>query len=359
MSAMRGHWDIFCRVVDNFGDIGVCWRLARQLVSEHHLAVSLWVDDLASLQAMSPCLDTSLAQQELQGVEIHRWDENLAVNGVGDVIIEAFACALPASVLHAMAKKTVKPVWVNLEYLSAEDWVDGCHGLASPHPALPLTKYFFFPGFSAATGGLLRETGLPFPIEGKFSGSILEISLFCYETAPVAALIDCLSRSPIPVICHVPPGQPLAAVSRCLGSHGPWQHGQLSLRPLPFLTQDAYDALLRRCAINFVRGEDSFLRAQWAARPFVWQIYRQDDDAHLVKLAAFLGRYGVGLSEQARQALNSMFSAWNTGSGLAEAWETFTAARTELETHAVKWAEFQTHRPDLASALVTFCAAKV
>ena len=41
-------WDIFCTVVDNYGDIGVCWRLARQLAAEHGFAVRLWVDDLAS-----------------------------------------------------------------------------------------------------------------------------------------------------------------------------------------------------------------------------------------------------------------------------------------------------------------------
>jgi hypothetical protein len=29
MPAMQLHWDIFCRVIDNFGDIGVCWRLAH------------------------------------------------------------------------------------------------------------------------------------------------------------------------------------------------------------------------------------------------------------------------------------------------------------------------------------------
>ena len=25
------HWDMFCRVIDNYGDIGVCWRLAADL----------------------------------------------------------------------------------------------------------------------------------------------------------------------------------------------------------------------------------------------------------------------------------------------------------------------------------------
>ncbi|MDB5942884.1 MAG: hypothetical protein JWQ13_2450, partial [Ramlibacter sp.] len=42
------------------------------------------------------------------------------------------------------------------------------------------------------------------------------------------------------------------------------------------------------CDFNFVRGEDSQVRALWAGRPFAWQIYPQHDDAHHAKLHAFL-----------------------------------------------------------------------
>ncbi|MEO7887531.1 MAG: elongation factor P maturation arginine rhamnosyltransferase EarP, partial [Polaromonas sp.] len=41
-------WDIFCKVIDNFGDIGVCWRLAADLASRGH-KVRLWVDDASAL----------------------------------------------------------------------------------------------------------------------------------------------------------------------------------------------------------------------------------------------------------------------------------------------------------------------
>ena len=74
-----------------------------------------------------------------------------------DVVIEAFGCELPAAYVTAMAKSGRRHAWVNLEYLSAEEWVDSHHGLPSPHPRLPLIKYFFFPGFSPSTGGLLVE----------------------------------------------------------------------------------------------------------------------------------------------------------------------------------------------------------
>lgn len=138
--------DIFCAVVDNFGDIGVCWRLARQLVAEHGYAIRLWVDDLASFARICPQIDPTAPVQSVAGVEVQRWDRTFA-GGVtpADVVVEAFACALPECYVAAMAACPARPVWINLEYLSAEPWVDGCHAMASPHPRLPLVKHFFFP----------------------------------------------------------------------------------------------------------------------------------------------------------------------------------------------------------------------
>src|SRR5688572_26593991 len=124
--------ELFCRVVDNFGDIGVCWRLARQLAGEHGLAVRLWVDDLASFQRLCPAIDPAAEAQLLQGVSVRRWHPAMALpapDDIGDAVIEAFGCALPPAFEQAMAARPARPVWINLEYLSAEDWVIGCHGL--------------------------------------------------------------------------------------------------------------------------------------------------------------------------------------------------------------------------------------
>jgi uncharacterized repeat protein (TIGR03837 family) len=363
MAAMQLHWDIFCRVIDNFGDIGVCWRLARQLAAEHGRKVRLWVDDLASLRPLCPSVDVTKEVQACQGVEICHWKENAAVNRPAEVIIEAFACELPAAYLQAMAKAEPKPCWINLEYLTAEVWAEECHGMASPHPSLPLTKYFFFPGFSVTSGGLLREQGLLIERERYVAASprqdCLEISLFCYDTAPVGALLDALSHSPIAVICHVPPGKPLAAVAGHLGGNGPWQHGNALVKPIPFMPLDDYDRLLWRCAINFVRGEDSFVRAQWAGKPFVWQIYQQDEAAHLAKLEAFLERYCEGMAAVEEAAVRRMFVAWNTGSKIETAWQSFLASRDAIARHNRQWASRLASMPDLATGLVKFCAAKV
>jgi len=356
---MQLHWDIFCRVIDNFGDIGVCWRLARQLASEHGKRVRLWVDELHCLQPLCPEVDVSLAEQCRQGVEIHHWTDGVEADRVGEVVIEAFACELPPAWLQTMATTKPKPCWINLEYLTAEPWAESCHGMASPHPSLPLVKYFYFPGFSAASGGLLRERDALARNILPSSEPGLDVSLFCYDTAPVRALLDVLGESTTPVRLHVAPGKPLAAVATQLGGNGPWQRGELSVLPFDFLPQDTYDHLLRRCDINFVRGEDSFVRAQWAGRPFVWQIYEQTDAAHLVKLEAFLQGYTAGFAPAAAKTTCELFRAWNTAGDLAPAWRHFLDIQAEIAVANRQWTENLARNEDLASALVKFCAAKV
>ncbi|MBI2278317.1 MAG: elongation factor P maturation arginine rhamnosyltransferase EarP [Dechloromonas sp.] len=360
---MQLHWDIFCRVIDNYGDIGVCWRLARQLATEHGKQVRLWLDDLNCLQPLCPAIDAALARQRCQGVEIIHWIETPTVDRVGEVVIEAFACELPAAYLDTMAQTLPKPCWINLEYLTAESWAASCHGLASPHPSLPLTKYFFFPGFSASSGGLLREDGLLVARQREVAQlqkpSGLDISLFCYDTAPVGALLDLLAESPTEIRLHVAPGKPLAAVTSHLGGSGPWRRGRLSVLPFSFLPQDEYDRLLWRCDINFVRGEDSFVRAHWAGRPFVWQIYQQAEVAHMVKLEAFLALYTADMGQAEARATINLHQAWNSADDLRQPWADFLAARSEIARHSEDWAIRLAQNPNLAESLVKFCAAKV
>ena len=153
-------WDIFCSVVDNYGDIGTCWRLAQQLADEHDADVRLWVDRLDSFAGLCPFVSAGAEMQRVGPIEIRQWTSDFPAVEVADVVVEAFACELPASYIAAMAERAVAPVWINLEYLSAEDWVEDCHLLTSLHSRLSLTKYFFFPGFTLKTGGVLRERDL-------------------------------------------------------------------------------------------------------------------------------------------------------------------------------------------------------
>ncbi len=382
--ANRPVWDIFCAVVDNYGDIGVCWRLARQLAAEYRIFVRLWVDDLTSFQPLCPQIDPVVEIQQVDGVEIRRWDETIPEIAPGEVVVEAFGCRIPEVFIAAMARSEPGPVWVNLEYLSAEGWVEGCHALSSPHPRLPLTKYFFFPGFSANTGGLLRESDLlarkrhfedsP-ALENKFwrqtghpppPADALRVSLFAYENPAIAGLLSVWEKASSPVCCLVPVSRALAQVGNTCASPlkagDRVQRGALEIRVLPFVPQHDYDALLWACDLNFVRGEDSFVRAQWAAKPLVWHIYPQQEDAHRVKLDAFLDIYCGGLSGAATNALRRFWHVWNfgnSGSVAPSQWSDLAEHLTQLREHAAKWCEKLVGHEDLSGALVRFCRSKV
>lgn len=381
-SDSRPSWDIFSAVVDNYGDIGVCWRLARQLVAEHDLKVRLWTDDLISFQKINPEIDPRLPVQVSRGVEIRQWAEsNLAVEPA-DVVIEAFACRLPATYETAMAESGRRHAWVNLEYLSAEEWVDSHHGIPSPHPRLPLTKFFFFPGFTPSTGGLLVEKGLadrrgPFQADPRQLNDFwrglglpapeweeIRISLFCYDNNSALALFAAWAKAASPVTCLVPEGVATKQISAFFGPSYPgagnlFKKGSLIVRVLPFLEQDNYDKLLWACNFNFVRGEDSFVRAQWAARPMAWQIYPQEAGAHWPKLKAFLDRYCADLPQATATSMSAFLDAWNREEDRGPDWDGLWKHRVVLGKHAQEWANRLIKKEDLATNLVNFCNNKL
>ncbi|KFE55079.1 elongation factor P maturation arginine rhamnosyltransferase EarP [Pseudomonas syringae] len=373
---MKASWDIFCSVVDNYGDIGVTWRLARQLVAEYDVTVRLWVDDLQAFTRLCPTADAQAAQQWQDGVSVHHWPKEWQPVEVADVIIEAFACRLPPAYTEAILQCSPRPVWVNLEYLSAEEWVTGCHGLPSVQ-SNGLRKFFFFPGFGPTTGGLLRESGLiearqAFQQDRAAQGSFLQalgvkpeadarlISLFAYENPGLGGWLEALSADNRSTHLLVPEGRILGDLQRWLGVDGLQagaleKRGALTVQVLPFVRQEDYDRLLWCCDFNVVRGEDSFVRAQWAGRPLLWHIYEQDDDAHWAKLDAFLELYLAGLSQPAAQALTDFWRAWNAGHDGSASWLALMEHWPEIENHAGRWCLEQASHADLAAALVLFC----
>jgi len=363
------HADIFCRVVDNYGDIGVCWRLARRLAHGRGWRVRLWVDKLAAFARIEPDLARPNADGTLrvQGVEIVAWTDPAPDLEPAPVVIEAFACDPPSRYLEKM--RGARRAWINLEYLSAQAWVESCHALPSPQPG-GLVKHFFFPGFTPATGGLLREPGLiearrawqadpagamswaahtlglPAAAMEHWRGGARLATLFCYGHAPVAELADGLARAACPTLLLVPEG--------VAGALPAGRRGNLLTARIPFVSQPDFDRLLWSADLNLVRGEDSFVRAIWAGRPLVWQIYPQDDDVHLDKLEAWLDRDPVPPEARA------LMRAWNAparGTELAAAIDAALAqpAWTAWRGHAQRWADDLARQPDLADALADFC----
>ena len=331
-------WDVFCRVIDNFGDIGVCWRLCADLGARGH-AVRLWVDDTAPLHWMAP----GALEGSCPGIQVLNWEQTqdsalLASLAPADVWIEGFGCEIATEFIAARADFTRAtgqithdtPVWINLEYLSAERYVERSHGLASPvmrGPAKGWTKYFFYPGFSNRTGGLLREADLlqrqqAFALGGGRDGWLARhgitwaseqlVSMFCYEPAALSALLAQLDAAPTPTLLLVSAGRAREAVETVLAQRAAENAAEanqhlyhLRVAYLPPLAQSDFDQLLWTCDLNFVRGEDSLVRALWAGKPLVWQIYPQEDAAHVHKLNAFLDTIGAPAS------LRSFHHAWN------------------------------------------------
>ena len=318
-------WDIFCRVIDNFGDIGVCWRLAVDLARRGQ-QVRLWVDDARALAWMAPGGEP--------GVDVRPWTEPLTLSDglPGDILLEAFGCEVAPEFIAIWADAARlgghKRLWINLEYLSAEGFVERCHGLPSPVMAgrgRGLTKHFFYPGFTAGTGGLLRETDLAarqaafqpaawLAQHGIRSDQDRLVALFCYEPRALGDLLRGFAGAQEKTRVLVTAGRASAAVRAFMAQQNCneplWnKDGALSISYLPALSQSDFDHLLWACELNFVRGEDSLVRALWAGKPLIWQIYPQSDGAHHAKLDAFLDVI------QAPPALRDACYHWNDVAG--------------------------------------------
>jgi uncharacterized repeat protein (TIGR03837 family) len=350
-------WDLYCHVVDNHGDIGVCWRLAADLAGRGE-RVRLFVDDAAALAWMAP--------GGAAGVDVRGWPGADVPPPHGDVVVEAFGCELPASVVAAMAGAARPPVWINLEYLSAEDYVERCHRLPSPRshgPGAGLTTWFYYPGYTGATGGLLREPGLA-QRQARFDAAAWLarlgvpqgapqqriVSVFCYANAALPGLLDALDGPPTVLLAT--PGPATQQLEALLGPE--LTRGELRAIRLPYLSQIDYDHLLWSCDLNLVRGEDSWVRAQWAGRPFLWQAYPQADAFHQHKVHAFLDRMLAGAPAGAADALRAAFARWN-GAGAADL---RLPAQPEWQALVIAWRERLLAQLDLTTQLLGFVAEK-
>lgn len=360
--------DIFCRVIDNWGDAGVCWRLAKQFAREYGARVRLLIDDPSVLRYW---------QVECPSVEVVLWDEDTAWRDIRPAswVIESFACDLPTDYVAQILPSTC---WLNLEYLSAEHWVDSHHGLPSPQTG-GRNKVFYFPGFTEATGGLLRErnllaqrdhwrrnhpqgwvnmVGLP-PDE-----TALKISVFSYLDVPMAAWLSGLIDGKQPIQLAITHGLTAQAFTQAWQvlhlpppNDGVYRAGMVQARLLPMLSQTDYDALLWSADFNFVRGEDSFVRALWAGNPLAWHIYRQDDGAHEAKISAFAARYGQALTTASARAWQDWQQLWNGGVAvdatvLGQAWQGLLQHLPQLNQHAQKYADGLAQQPDLLAKMV-------
>ena len=388
MTTSQPVWDLFCRVIDNHGDLGVAVRLARQLAQHGH-GVRLWVDEPSALTWMAPDLAAQLPcagdhaaapRPANHSIRVLPWSfasnaEWLQALPLASVWVELFGCELPdAFVAHGVAHAQTpaqRPIWLNLEYLSAEGYVAKSHGLPShvgAGPAKSWTKWFYYPGFTPDTGGLLRAgpdapAGAAIdeaPRPGDQQARV-RTTLFCYEPPGLQPWLSAMQDpSALPLDWLVMPGRPTHFFAQALAlpsapqpthAFAPIAGTPHRFRLLPHMAQPAFDATLAAADLNFVRGEDSLVSGLRSGKPLIWHIYPQDDHAHHAKLRAFLQWL------DAPPSLVDMHLSWNgvhtntppvlTATVLAEWQACFTAARSRLASQA-----------DLAQQLLAFVLAK-
>jgi len=355
-------WDVFCRVIDNLGDAGVCWRLAADLASRGE-QVRVIIDDITPLQRMAP--------HGAIGVTVLPWHDDVALEPGTDVTIEAFGCDPPARYAAQMARADQPPCWINLEYLSAEPAAVRSHGLPSPQLAGPgrgLTKWFYFPGFADDSGGLVREPQVPTQRQAFARDGWLPtigqqrrptervVVLFSYAHPGIAAWLRALAATP--TLLLVPQGPAQSAVRQALGPT--LTHAALRAELLDWLPQTQFDRLLWCADLSVVRGEDSVVRALWAGAPFVWQLYPQHDGAQQPKLQAFLSHWRAASAIAPPNGVDALMAWWNDApdAGADVAAPPPLPAWAPWHQAVGAWREQLARQSDLTTRLIRFVAAK-
>ena len=150
---------IWCRVIDNFGDAGVAWRLARSLKRDEGWCVTLIIDKPETLAAFVPEVDAAGDACTALGIRVMRWNAAAErffskATTLPDVTVEAFSCRLPDGVEEALSHRfDMKPTAVfALDYLTAETYAEESNGLVSRHPPFRLSEDLCFSGIYRKNG---------------------------------------------------------------------------------------------------------------------------------------------------------------------------------------------------------------
>ena len=354
---------LFCTVIDNFGDIGVSWRLAQELRQRLGWQVHLWLDNLAALQAIAPDAPAALPCAH-QGIQLHAWQEaqhaDLDNAPAPDLVMETFACALPPNV-HAIIQ-THRPVWLNWEYLSAEDWAIRTHAMPSLQ-ANGCEKYFWQMGFVPESGGLLREADYVEQMNAfkqrqpentpSLKTAALHIFAFGYASDIWQKWAAALAEQEREIVLHCA-GKPLQTSLSAWGNVS----GSLKIINQNFVPQAQFDRALWAADVLIVRGEDSFVRAQLAGKPFFWHIYPQAEAAHLDKLAAFWHTHHrhaapTAAVQHAHQALSNELNgaADLTHPQRRQHWHTLLDHLADWQHSARAWQQYLLSQSDAVSRL--------
>ena len=336
--------DIFCEVIDNYGDVGVAYRLAREFKRIYpHKRLRFFINKTEEINLIKKSND----------IEIITYKDIFKVENSADLIIETFACEIPKEYMDKALRSS--KLIINLEYFSAEDWVDDFH-LQESFLGGSLKKYFFIPGLSKKSGGILldneflerkkqveenREYYLEkFKIKEKYD---LIGSVFSYEKN-FDSLIKELKKLDKKVLLLVLSEKTQKNFIKYFDNNN--NYDKIKAVKLPFFTYDKYEELLSLCDFNLVRGEDSFVRALLLGKPFLWHIYPQEENIHIQKLNSFLEKYCPNNNE-----LKDTFINYNVN---RDNFSYFFKNFKEIEEHNRKYANYLIENCNLIEKLINF-----
>src|SRR5690606_15357158 len=100
--------------------------------------------------------------------------------------------------------------------------------------------------------------------------------------------------------------------------------------------------------------EDSAVRALWAGRPHVWQIYEQDDGVHAGKLQAFIDRWMAQWPGHLREEVEALWRGWNALSAMPPTLPDWQAATSEWAQHTLNARAKLSEQTDLSTQLIHF-----
>ncbi len=292
---MKKTIDIFCDIIDNYGDIGIVYRLSKEL-SLNNYNVRIFVNKLHEVTKLIENFDEKLSYQKIEEIEFYNLD-NFSVDKGGEVIIEAFGTNLPDSYVENLNPNS--KIIINLEYLTAESWALDFHLKNSISPKSFIEKVFYMPGFVKNSGGIILDSNyleisnnirnnkkkyfneFYRKLNLKYNEESYYINIFTYtwKFKPFLESIKNLDKKFVFFILdkkiEIPEVLP----------------NNIEIYTLDYMKQKDFDIFINLADFNFIRGEDSIIRTILSEIPFVWNIYPQEEDYHLLKLEAFLDRY--------------------------------------------------------------------
>ncbi|STO31566.1 Uncharacterized protein conserved in bacteria [Fusobacterium necrogenes] len=305
--------DIFCEIIDNYGDIGVVYRIAKELDKVFpNSKIRVFLNRIEEFKKINFQVK-DIPYQIIDGIEYITFDyvqKKAKELSTSQVIIEAFGCKIPEEYMEIAYENS--ELLINLEYLSAEDWIEDFHLQSSPLGKGKLKKVFFMPGFTEKSGGIIIDSNYLEKIEKirknrafytkKYLGNIenkdkkIVGTLFSYEKN-FATLFEELRSLDKEVVILAMGEKTQKSLKNFFKENliedfrNSLKYDKIEIKFMEFLNQEEYEELINIVDFNFVRGEDSFIRAILTGKPYVWHIYCQEDYIHMKKINAFLNKY--------------------------------------------------------------------